>query len=170
MFSIFVSFMPLLFYPTDGVRSDSGSVVFSREFGPPFNKLNEVTHQVRIESRVTVRIAPKPDGVRLPIGEVFEERDENLRFEEGDSTDCVVISDIAGVRTGSGDRLVLILQNESLISARLEKSCRARDFYSGFYIERRADGKMCRNRDKLRSRTGVMCELNRMSELVVTER
>ena len=53
-----------------------------------------------------------------------------------------------------------------MISARLEKSCRARDFYSGFYVERREDGNICINRDKLLSRAGAKCEVSRMRELI----
>ena len=36
-----------------------------------------------------------------------------------------------------------------MVSAALERSCSARDFYSGFYVERNADGQICVKRDTL---------------------
>lgn len=80
--------------------------------------------------------------------------------------DCVPVGDIAGVQTGGGNQLVLFLRDRRMVSARLEKACRARDFYSGFYLERNEDGKLCVDRDKLQSRAGANCELSRMRELV----
>jgi hypothetical protein len=53
-----------------------------------------------------------------------------------------------------------------MISVNLEKSCRARDFYSGFYVERRKDGRLCVDRDELQSRTGARCEVESMRRLV----
>ena len=49
---------------------------------------------------------------------------------------CVPISGISGVQTGNGNRLLLFLRDQRIISVNLERACRARDFYSGFYIER----------------------------------
>lgn len=83
--------------------------------------------------------------------------------------DCVPIKGINGVQPGSGNRLVLFMADRRMVSARLEKSCRARDFYSGFYLERNEDGKLCVSRDKLQSRSGTSCELTRMRELVAVE-
>ncbi|MBT8389948.1 MAG: hypothetical protein HKP43_08465 [Altererythrobacter sp.] len=124
-----------------------------------------VAYQVRIERRVTVRISPRRGAPRQNLTADLEELPQPIRYEEGENTECVSINSIAGVQTGSGDRLVLYLRDRRMISARLEKSCRARDFYSGFYVERGDDGNICINRDKLQSRAGAKCELNRMREL-----
>ena len=88
------------------------------------------------------------------------------RYQERKIGKCVSVDDIAGVQTGSGDRLVLFLRDRRMVSARLEKACRARDFYSGFYLERSKDGKLCIERDKLQSRAGANCEVDRLRELV----
>lgn len=125
----------------------------------------DVAYQVRIERRVTVRISPRRVSPRQNLTADLEEFPQPIRYEEGDNTQCVSINSIAGVQTGSGDRLVLYLRDQRMISARLEKSCRARDFYSGFYVERGEDGNICVNRDKLQSRAGAKCALNRMREL-----
>lgn len=122
-------------------------------------------YQVRIERRVTVRIAPRRISPRQNLTADLQESSPPVRLEEGDNTDCVEISSVAGVQTGSGNRLIFYLRDQTMLSARLEKSCRARDFYSGFYVERGEDGKICVNRDKLQSRSGAKCELERMREL-----
>lgn len=84
--------------------------------------------------------------------------------------DCLQVSEISGVQTGSGNRLLLFLDDRRIVSLGLERSCRARDFYSGFYVERRDDGKLCVNRDRLHSRSGAKCEVERMRELVAADR
>lgn len=124
-----------------------------------------VAYQVRIERRVTVRISPRRVAPRQSLTADLEELPQPIRYEEGENAECVSINSIAGVQTGSGDRLVLYLRDRRMLSARLEKSCRARDFYSGFYVERGEDGNICINRDKLQSRAGAKCELSRMREL-----
>ena len=53
-----------------------------------------------------------------------------------------------------------------MIAVNLEKACRARDFYAGFYVERNKDGQLCVDRDKLQSRTGAQCEVETMRQLV----
>lgn len=124
-------------------------------------------YQVRIEQRVTVRITPRSSVPRQSLmAEVQQQPISPPRFEERKMGDCIEVSDIAGVQTGGGNQLVLFLRDLTMVSARLEKACRARDFYSGFYLERNEDGKLCVDRDKLQSRAGAKCEIARMRELV----
>jgi hypothetical protein len=61
---------------------------------------------------------------------------------------------------------MLYLRDQRIISANLEKACSARDFYSGFYVDQNSDGLLCVDRDKLHSRTGANCEVERMRQLV----
>lgn len=122
--------------------------------------------QVRIEQRVVVRIAPASATVRQNMLAELPQRAISSRFEEARKEKCVPLEGITGVHTGSGNRLVLFLRDRRMISVALEKSCRARDFYSGFYVERRKDGRLCVDRDKLQSRTGERCEVELMRRLV----
>jgi len=122
--------------------------------------------QVRIEQRVVVRIAPAPSAVRQNLLADLPTRALAPRFEEGKKEKCVPLDGIAGVQTGSGNRLVLFLRDRRVLSVNLDKSCRARDFYSGFYVERHKDGRLCAERDKLQSRTGARCEVEAMRRLV----
>ena len=125
-----------------------------------------VARQVRIEQRVVVRIAPASTAVRQNMLAELPQRAVSPRFEEAGKEKCVALEGIAGVQTGSGNRLVLFLRDRRMISVNLEKSCRARDFYSGFYVERRKDGRLCVDRDELQSRTGARCEVESMRRLV----
>lgn len=122
--------------------------------------------QVRIEQRVVVRIAPASPAARQNLMAELPQRAVAPRFEEARKEKCVSLEGIAGVQTGSGNRLVLFLRDRRMISVNLEKSCRARDFYSGFYVEKNKDGRLCVDRDKLQSRTGVRCEVESMRQLV----
>jgi hypothetical protein len=79
---------------------------------------------------------------------------------------CVPVSSISGVQPDSGGRLILFLRDRRMVSAVLERACRARDFYSGFYIERTTDGRLCVDRDTLLSRSGANCKLTRIRQLV----
>ncbi len=127
---------------------------------------SSIARQVRIEQRVVVRITPTaPSSRTMPLSSL-PQRAVAPRFEERGKEKCVALDSIAGVQTGSGNRLVLFLRDRRMISVNLEKSCRARDFYSGFYVERNKDGRLCIERDKLQSRTGARCEVEVMRQLV----
>ncbi len=120
-------------------------------------------NQVRIEQRVIIRIAP-----RLPSQSFAPQLwpPEPTRFNERKTAKCLPIASIAGVRPDSPDRLLLITRNRKLIGASLDKTCRARDFYSGFYVERNEDGQLCAGRDIIHSRAGANCAVTKMRELV----
>ena len=122
--------------------------------------------QVRIEQRVMIRITPQPMAARQSMVAELPRRAAAPRFEERDKEKCLPLEGIAGVQTGSGNRLVLFLRDQRMISVNLEKSCRARDFYSGFYVEKNKDGRLCVERDMLQSRTGARCEVEAMRQLV----
>lgn len=127
---------------------------------------SSIARQVRIEQRVVIRIAPQPPAARQNLLAEARQRQSASRFEERGKEKCVPLGEIAGVQTGSGNRLVLFLRDRRLMSVALEKSCRARDFYSGFYVEKSKDGRLCASRDKLQSRTGAQCEVEVMRKLV----
>jgi hypothetical protein len=123
-------------------------------------------NQVRIEQRVVIRIAPAPAAPRQSLTADLTQRASPPRFEERGKEKCLGLGTIAGVQTGSGNRLVLFLRDRKMVSVGLEKACRARDFYSGFYVEKNKDGQLCVSRDKLQSRTGARCEIETMRQLV----
>ncbi len=127
--------------------------------------------QVRIERRVTIRISPH-EPARMP-----PEMDADLpdgdprsagRYEERPVGNCVPADAIAGVQPERGNRLLLFMRDHRVVVAELERTCRAMDFYSGFYLAHSRDGKVCVRRDTLQSRSGMKCGLARMYQLVPT--
>ena len=121
--------------------------------------------QMRIEQRVIIRIAPRRVSDRRNMLAQLPVRAPVTRSEERDTTRCVEIQQNAGVEPGSGNRLLLFMRDADILSINLEKACRARDFYSGFYVEPNEDGKLCVSRDILKSRNGARCNIKRMMEL-----
>jgi hypothetical protein len=125
----------------------------------------ESAQQVRIEQHFSIRISP--GGPMMPpdmMDDLMDERPE--RFEERPMGKCFASGAIAGVQSAEGNRLLLFMRDQHIISAVLEKACRARDFYSGFYIERSSDGMICVNRDKLQSRSGANCRIAKLRALI----
>lgn len=119
-------------------------------------------NQVRIEQRMTIRIAPRPSALLFDL----PDDETGPRFMERRMAKCLPISGIAGVQSGGGSRLILFMRDRRIVSASLERACRARDFYSGFYLARSEDGQLCVDRDTLQSRNGANCRLTRFRRLV----
>ena len=126
----------------------------------------QINNQVRIEQRVIIRISPRRPANRNPLLARLPQNGLSTRYEEREMDSCLPVNRIAGVQTGTGNRLLLFLSDQRMVSVHLERACRARDFYSGFYVERSEDGQLCVDRDELQSRSGARCEVERMSQLV----
>ncbi len=122
-------------------------------------------HQVRIEQRLTIRISPLAPAMPRMLDEL---PDNGLgpRVVERKMGRCLPISAIAGVQPRGDNKLILFMRDQRIISATLEKACRSRDFYSGFYIARNTDGLLCVDRDELQSRSGTNCQLKGMKQLI----
>jgi hypothetical protein len=124
-------------------------------------------NQVRIERQITIRITPRGPAPRAAAMFEIPDRGRPPRIAERRMGKCLPIGGIAGVQVGQGNRLTLFLRDRRTVSIGLEKSCRAQDFYSGFYVERSPDGQLCVDRDRLQSRSGANCALTRLRQLVV---
>jgi hypothetical protein len=122
--------------------------------------------QVRIEQRVVVRVSPRAMSARQNMLAELPPPAPPQRLVERKIGKCLPVRSIAAVQTGSGNRLLLFTRDRRIITAKLEKACRARDFYSGFYVEQNEDGMLCVDRDKLQSRAGANCEVSRIRQLV----
>lgn len=127
-----------------------------------------LANQVRIEQRVTIRIAPRDPAVRPSMLARMRPAFAPSRVLERKMGKCVPVSGIAAVQPDGG-LLLLFMRDQRLVAASLEKACSARDFYKGFYLERTGDGLLCVERDKLHSRAGASCELSKMRQLVTSE-
>lgn len=123
--------------------------------------------QVRIEQHVVIRVTPLgaqrellADIPGVPAAGSFRERKVGK---------CVPIGGITGVRIDGDDRLLLFMRDQRLIGASLEKACQARDFYSGLYVARSADGQLCVDRDMIHARSGASCSLSKLRQLVARD-
>jgi hypothetical protein len=128
----------------------------------------EAANQVRIEQRMTIRINPRPAPVTPDMFAGIPTRSIGPRFTERKMGKCLRVSRIAGVQTSGRQRLILFMRDQRIVSAELERACSARDFYSGFYLSRSDDGKMCVDRDTLLSRSGANCKITRLRQLIET--
>lgn len=126
-----------------------------------------VAGQVRIERSITIRISPPGPAVRQAF--VAQMAPPVLpKLIERKMGKCLPIAGIAAVQPDSSGKLLLFMRDRRLVSATLEKACSARDFYSGFYLERTGDGMLCVNRDRLHSRAGANCAVSKMRQLVAS--
>lgn len=123
-------------------------------------------HQVRIERRMTIRVSPRQPQVHQNMFDSLPRRAIGPRVEERRIGKCLPVSGISGVQASGGKTILLYMQDRRVISASLERACRARDFYSGFYLSRSEDGRLCVDRDTLQSRSGANCKLTRIRQLV----
>jgi hypothetical protein len=165
--------------PRPGVRADeaahntsdrqSPATGFDAAGAEPFRALQEARRpplagQVRIEQRVIIRIAPSSPAVRERMLAELPRRAAG--FEERRMGGCVEIDDIAGVQPAEENRLLLFMRDRRVLTAALERTCKSEDYYSGFYLERNADGQLCPRRDQLQSRAGASCRVAQFHRLV----
>lgn len=122
--------------------------------------------QVRIQRKVTVRIAPRSQPQRNNLLATLPQAELDKRYEAKKMGKCVPLAGIAGVQVDRDNRLLLFMRDQRIVRASLNKKCNARDFYSGFYVEQRKDGDICVERDELKSRAGSSCEITKLRRLV----
>lgn len=126
--------------------------------------------QVRIEQRVTVRISPRPAPMPLAVMSTSEPRGGGeIRTIERKMGKCVPLSSVLGVQSGGGNKLVLFMRGQRLVSATLEKACQGRDYYSGFLVSQHTDGQLCADRDELLARSGAKCKVQGYKEIMLVE-
>lgn len=148
--------------------SDGGAQiapVFRDYFRLPTNQ------QVRIEQRVTIRISPRPAPLPLAAAAASSEpRDLRApRVIERKLGKCVPLGAILGVQSAGGNRLMLFMRGQRLVSATLEKACQGRDYYSGFLVSQHSDGQLCADRDELLARSGAKCKVQGYREITLVE-
>ncbi|GAB5483053.1 hypothetical protein [Sphingorhabdus sp. EL138] len=121
--------------------------------------------QVRIEKRVIIRVPRRRARRSNPVAD-FSRRSAPVTYKEQKIGKCLPMDNILGVQRFGERYLDLVTKDRQQIRARLKKKCQARSFYSGFYMEKSGDGKICVDRDILHSRTGTKCEIDKFRLLV----
>ncbi|MDE2437389.1 MAG: hypothetical protein KGM49_14125 [Sphingomonadales bacterium] len=125
--------------------------------------------QVRIEERVTIRIAPR--SVPTPMmpsmfAQEFDPPASGPRYTERKMGKCLPVAGILGVQPGGRNRLIMMMRDRRTVSATLSKSCQAQAFYSGFLVAKSADGMICQGRDQLLARNGTNCTVAGFRQIV----
>lgn len=116
----------------------------------PAQTLN-LAAQVVVRERIIIRV---PNGERR----VVEAGSSLIRWRESGGPRCISASNIVGARMGQSS-VDLIMRDNSRIRARLAQRCAGLDYYRGFYVNATADGRICADRDMIRSRAGGQCEI-----------
>lgn len=161
---------PLLVSPQAGATSQPGI----NPLGP------DVWEQVRIEQQVIIRVTPRDTGreaiapMIMPMAPmqpivqpmVPQPRSTSIRVRERKAGKCMPALGIAAVQPITDGRLMFYMRDRRMLSAGLEKSCSARDFYLGFYMSKTTDGQLCIGRDAIHSRAGTTCKLKDVREYV----
>lgn len=135
----------------------------------PFDEMGRepVQHQVSIEQRVIIRIAPSVADPRLRLfGNPPPVAPPEGNLKEARLRGCLPIASIAAITPAQDNRLMILMRDRQLLSATLEKTCNPAEFYSGAYVERNADGKLCPRREQLQSRMGSKCRITAINRLV----
>jgi hypothetical protein len=139
----------------------------------PFEVLKEARGpleqgQVRIEQRVIIRISPGAGAARQQMLADLQRRGQAATaYEEQRLNGCIAVANIAGMEPApEQNRILLFMRDRRILSAALERACNARDYYSGFYVERNDDGQLCARRDLLQSRAGASCRVAQLNRLV----
>lgn len=128
------------------------------------------TGQVRIEQHIIWRIAPMPGPARQNLTAINPPPPAMPRMIERKMGECIPMASIAGGRPQSGSRLLLFMRDRRWVAANLEKACSARDFYSGFYVDKpNQDGKLCVDRDRILARNGARCEISSFRLLIADD-
>ncbi|CAN5194574.1 hypothetical protein BH10PSE12_BH10PSE12_37320 [soil metagenome] len=117
--------------------------------------------QLTIEQRVIIRvpITRQPSRLPTPVAKLKEKKGPR----------CLAIRSLRAAGIAAQNGIDLILSNGERYRARLEKSCPAVDFWSGFYIEPTKDGSLCAERDSIQARGGTECEIKSFKQLVEDE-
>ncbi len=145
--------------PADDTNAQRGWVMLEAVYADP------VQRQVRIEQRVIIRISPRRESARQNMSSLVAAPSRARPVER--ETECLPVAAIGAVQPSRDNRLMLYMRDRRLFRVELERSCSARDFYSGFYVERKSDGMICVDRDRLQSRTGSRCEIEALNQMVV---
>ncbi|WP_066552759.1 hypothetical protein [Croceicoccus bisphenolivorans] len=125
---------------------------------------SEIRMQVETRRRVMIRITPL-SRVAPPPPVVVQKAEPRRRATSGEAQQCIPLEDVAGVKLGQGRTLLLYMRDRRVVRTLLERSCQVSSFYSGFYVERPADGMLCAGREALHARSGADCQLSAFSEV-----
>ena len=114
--------------------------------------------QLTIRERIVIRVPRMEAAPGRPPAPVL--------MVEKKGPKCVPAQSLAGAAITRPDSVDLVLTGGKMLRAHLEDDCPALDFYSGFYLKPARDGRVCQDRDSVRSRSGGQCRIDKFTTLV----
>jgi len=116
-----------------------------------------IVAQVQIQRSTIVRVPPAaPPSRPAPV----------IKWKEKGAPNCIEWSSMAAAMVSSPTTIDLVVRGGTRYRVKLEKSCQAIDFYSGFYVKATTDGRVCEDRDSIHSRSGGECLIDKYKTLV----
>lgn len=125
--------------------------------------------QVVIERQLIIRIPARPSTLNnFSAAEASESRRSSVPivWRETKAPKCVAMRSLVGIQAVQRDSIDLITRENERLRAKLNRGCRALDFYSGFYLRPSKDGRLCADRDALHARSGAECEVEKFRLMV----
>ena len=115
----------------------------------------------------TLNVRHRQIIIRVPSGirQVAPAGASLIKWREARGPDCIAATRLIGATLLRENSVDLILRDNSRIRARLQRRCPALDYYRGFYINATADGRICADRDSIRSRAGGECQIDQFRSL-----
>jgi len=107
---------------------------------------------ISVRQQIIIRV-PRGTQRVVPAGSSL------IQWRESRGPRCVSASSIMGATLLGQHSVDLILRDNSRLRARLESRCPALDYYRGFYVNATQDGRICADRDAIRSRAGGQCTI-----------
>lgn len=82
-----------------------------------------------------------------------------IQWRESRGPRCIAAAQILGATRVRQNSFDLVLRDRRRLRARLDRRCPALDYYYGFYVNMTEDGRICSDRDAIRSRAGGECRI-----------
>jgi len=114
--------------------------------------------QLRVRQQIILRVPQHMRGDH-PSGSAL------VRWREGRGPRCVSARAVIGATALGRNSVDLVMRDNSRIRVRLDSGCPGLDFYRGFYVNGTADGRICADRDSIRSRMGGQCGIDQFHTL-----
>lgn len=108
---------------------------------------------VLAQSEVVLRIPIRPKAAHA------------VDWDERKGPKCVATDHIRGAILTEAGQVDFLMERDHRVRAELSEDCPAIDYYTGFYITPE-DDRICARRDRISTRMGGSCRIERFRELV----
>ena len=133
-------------------------LLFGSARDTPVAKAQQGSLTVR-HRQIIIRVPSGPPRAIAPAGASL------IKWRESRGPNCIAATRLIGATLLSQNSVDLILRDNSRVRARLQRTCPSLDYYRGFYINATADGRICADRDSIRSRAGGECQIDQFRAL-----